>query len=316
MFENTPFDIRDERQLKALTGLPSALIQTLELSFCEAGQERRPAAYKAAADAGKRVRKPGGGRKGALKTAVRKIVFLLYYLKSCPTFDEPGAIFGMSRSKACENARKLRPSLYEALPRLSFIPHREFESVEAFRKAFAGIEKIMIDVTERETRRPADDEKQRESYSGKKKKNTVKNTAAGTPDKALRFIGATMPGRRHDYAMLKEEFSPDKPWFAEIETLFDLGYTGVLKDYDGSKAQVPHRKPRKSKDNPNPRLSEEQRERNRTIGKFRVLIENAFAGLKRYNVLVHAFRTGKDKFIDDVIALCAGLRDMLLGVRV
>jgi hypothetical protein len=92
-----------------------------------------------------------------------------------------------------------------------------------------------------------------------------------------------------------------------IVMLVDLGYQGILKDYEGENIQIPFKKPRKSKNNPNPSLTAEQKAYNKELSKTRVLVEHAIGSLKRFNILVHAFRNRKANFIDDVIALCAGL---------
>ncbi|MBF0414053.1 MAG: hypothetical protein HQK70_15280 [Desulfamplus sp.] len=42
------------------------------------------------------------------------------------------------------------------------------------------------------------------------------------------------------------------------------------------------------------------------------LVENAISGIKRFNILVHAFRNHKDNMEDDSIALAAGLWNFLL----
>lgn len=116
--------------------------------------------------------------------------------------------------------------------------------------------------------------------------------------------------------MLKKEFPADKPWFKDILMYLDLGYTGILKLYEGEDIQILHKKPRKSKNNPNPQLTEEQQEHNRLVGKIRIFVENALAGLKRYKILVHDFRNKKDNFVDDSIAICAGLWSMMIGIEV
>jgi len=74
----------------------------------------------------------------------------------------------MSRSKACENVHFLFPILCKALTDLGVMPHRKFETLEEFRAAFQNIETLLIDVTERPHRRPSDDAKQEDMYSGKK----------------------------------------------------------------------------------------------------------------------------------------------------
>lgn len=316
MFENLPLQVRDERQLKALTGTTQEQFERLEQEFSAVYEEAQEAAYDAAVKAGKRKRKPGGGRKGVLISMSLKLFFLLYYLKNYPTFDTLGSIFGLSRSKSCENLHKLMPLLHITLQRLDVLPHRDFESVEAFREAFKGAEAVLLDATERARQRPSDDKKQNELYSGKQKDHTVKNTIISTPDKIIRFVGHTMSGCNHDFAMLKSEFPPDIDWFENIPLYLDLGYTGILKLYEGDRIQIPHRKPRRSKNNSNPQLTEEQKEHNRMVGKIRIFVENSISGLKRYNILVHDFRNKKGNFVDETIAICAGLWNMMLGATI
>jgi len=93
----------------------------------------------------------------------------------------------------------------------------------------------------------------------------VKNTIISTTDKVIMFVGQTFTGHNHDYKMLKEEFTPDKPWFSDINALLDLGYQGIQKDYEGERIEIPTKKPRKSKANPEPKLSEEAKDKNREL---------------------------------------------------
>jgi len=304
--------IRDDRQIKALTGLSEEQFEILQQSFGEVYEEKQKEAYEQAAARGERTRKRGGGRKGTLATIADKLFFVLYYFKVYPTFDVLATFFSMARSKACENLHRLAPILQETLSRLGVLPHRDFKSVEELRQAFEGIDRIIIDVTERAHEKPQDKEKQSQLYSGKKKGHRVKNTVISTVSKFILFIGFTFTGHRHDYAMLKEAFSPEKPWFEDLIVLLDLGYQGIQKDYQGEGIVIPYKKPRKSKANPEPKLTEEQKEKNRALSKVRIFIENAIGGIKRYNVLNHPFRNKKNGFVDDVIALCAGLWNMIL----
>jgi len=202
--------------------------------------------------------------------------------------------------------------LYETLSALGVLPHRSFESIDEMRKVFENIELIIIDATERLYRRPKDSKKQSSMYSGKKKRHTIKNTVISTADKAVHFIGMTFPGSVHDYTMLKNEFSPEEPWFENINALLDLGYQGIQKDYIGDKIRIPHKKPRKSKNCQNPELTDEQKEKNRVLSRVRILVENAIGGIKRFNILNHIFRNKKKNFDDDVIVLCSGLWNMAI----
>lgn len=162
-------EVRDDRQLRALTGVSTEKLAILEDAFALALDDEKERKYREGLANGTRQRKPGGGRKGNLPTTYEKLVFLLYYLKVYPTFDVLAAQFGTSRSKACENVHAMLPILYIALQNLGVMPHRAFKSVEEFRAACDWIDDLLIDVTERPHSRPTDDAKQRELYSGKKK---------------------------------------------------------------------------------------------------------------------------------------------------
>lgn len=160
--------IRDERQLKALTGLSHAEFDHLLPVFSEVYAAQQHQKYAEGVVSGTRTRQPGGGAKGQLPTMADKLLFVLYYYKTYPTFDVFGTQFEMVRSKAHENLYKLSPVLHDTLVRLEMMPHREFKTPEELREALHGADRVIIDATERAYRRSQDDTKQREHYSGKK----------------------------------------------------------------------------------------------------------------------------------------------------
>ena len=118
---------------------------------------------------GHRSRKPGAGIKGNLPTMADKLLFVLYYYMTYPTFDVLGTQFDMVRSKANENLHKRSPILYDTLVEFDLRPYRELETPEALRAALTGVDQLLIDATARTCRRSQDDATQREYYSGKKK---------------------------------------------------------------------------------------------------------------------------------------------------
>ncbi len=161
-------EIRDDRQMRSLTGLSQAEFDQLLATFTEVYLAKRQAEYEQGVQAGKRQRKPGGGRKSKLPTIADKLLFVLYYYKDYPTFDVLGTHFNLARSKANTNLHQLSAILHETLVKLAMIPHREFKTVEELTRALNGIDQIIIDATERTYRRPQDVEQQRDYYSGKK----------------------------------------------------------------------------------------------------------------------------------------------------
>jgi hypothetical protein len=107
--------IRDDRQMKALTGVSQAQFDFLLPFFSRVYQETPHKRYEDGVEAGQRHRKPGAGIKGTLPTMADKLTFVLYYYKTYPTFDVLGAQCDMVRSKANENLHKLSPILYDTL---------------------------------------------------------------------------------------------------------------------------------------------------------------------------------------------------------
>jgi hypothetical protein len=161
--------IRDERQLKALTGLSHAEFDHLLPVFSEVYAEQQQQKYAEGVLSGTRTRQLGGGAKGKLPTLADTLVFVLYYYKTYPTFDVFGTQFAMVRSKAHENLYKLSPVLHKTLVRLEMMPHRTFTTPEELKAALKGVDRVIIDATERAYRRSQDDATQRDYYSGKKK---------------------------------------------------------------------------------------------------------------------------------------------------
>ena len=74
----------------------------------------------------------------------------------------------MARSRAHENLHKLSPILYDTLVHLELMPYRELATPEELKAAWHGVDRLLMDATERAYHRVQDDAKQREHDSGKK----------------------------------------------------------------------------------------------------------------------------------------------------
>ena len=141
--------IRDDRQMKALTGLSQVQCDSL-LSVCsDIDRATQQQTYAAGVASGTRRRHPGGGSKGKLPTMTEQLPFVLYDDKTSPTFDVLGMQFAMARSKAHEHLHKLSPMLYDTLVHLDLMPYREFATPEELKAALHGEDRLLIDATER-----------------------------------------------------------------------------------------------------------------------------------------------------------------------
>ena len=104
-------------------------------------------------------------------------------------------------------------------------------------------------------------------------------------------------------------------WFEFIELFIDLGYLGIADDFVIKKVNIPFKKPRKSKDNPNPQLTDEQKEHNKTVSKTRVRIEHAIGSMKIFNIMAHIYRNHKQGFEDLSAGICAALHNLKISIK-
>ena len=158
--------ILDDRQMRALTGLDMAAFCALAEPFASGCQQEADARFSAQRP---RQRKAGGGRKGVLDSPQQKLLFILYYLKNYPTFDVQAATFGLSRSKACEQAHRLSKALERTLGTLGVLPARAIDSLAQMQAVFADVPVLLLDATERPHHRPRAVVDRTADYVGKKK---------------------------------------------------------------------------------------------------------------------------------------------------
>lgn len=290
--------MRDQRQLRAVTGVDSREFGIILPIFEKVLYEflkSRP-----------RERAVGAGRKGVLKSAADKLIFILLYVKVYPTCDVASFIFGAHRTRCCEWVRHLLPLLEKALGRTTVLPKRKITTVAEFLAAFPEVKDLFIDGTERPVRRSKKYHKQAKNYSGKKKRHTRKNIVACDEKGRVLLISPTDGGRCHDLRCLKKwGIGTHIP--KQVGLWVDKGFTGLKAACD-NKVMMPHKKP------PKGRLSEAQREENRIISGLRIISEHAIGGIKRFGCLsdVYRNRCGQD---DRMISIAGGIWNLHLQNR-
>lgn len=289
--------LNQDRLLRALTGLNRKAFDALLPSFEQA--------YEASRDAAKpqRKRARGGGRKARLQSIEAKQFYILFYFKCYPTFDLAGILFDLDRSQTHEWMHELQPVLEAALGHELVVPERKLRSIEAFLEMFPGVERVMIDGTERPIQRPQEAEAQTQNYSGKKRRHTRKHLAAVDQTKRVLVLSHAREGKLHDKRFEAEEeiafHIPD-----EIPIEVDLGFQGLQSEY--TDIRIPHKKPRGGE------LTEEQKQQNRALSQSRVVCENAFAGIKRYGAVSAIYRNRIKDFDDHLMLTAAGLWNFYL----
>jgi hypothetical protein len=111
--------------------------------------------------------------------------------------------------------------LQRAQKTLRVLPKQRFENAAEFSQVVENNRNRVIDATEREHFRHPNEQHQRQHFRGRKQRHTVKNTVLATTAKGLVFVGKTVPGSRHDYALLKQEFAPREDWFKSVTVSVD-----------------------------------------------------------------------------------------------
>lgn len=289
--------LQDDRLLRAMIGLNRKAFEELLPSFSAAYQQSQ---MKPDVE---RKRAPGGGRKAILRTSSDKLFYILLYCKCYPTFDLMSALFGFDRSCAWDWVHGLLPVLEQALGHKQALPERKVRSMEEFLERFPEVKAVSFDGTERPVQRPKDSDKQKEHYSGKKKRHTRKHITGSTRKKRVILLTKATAGTVHDKRQLDEaDWVGNIPDEVTIEG--DLGFQGLQNEFEN--VHLPHKKP-KGKE-----LSEQQKQENREFSRQRVKCEHAHAGIKRYRSVTDVYRNRVHDFDDCLMLNAAGLWNLYL----
>ncbi len=195
------------------------------------------------------------------------------------------------------------------------LPKRKFESVEEFELHVKDAEALIFDGTENATERPKGKENQRVKYSGKKSTHTDIALLLSDKKRWIYYVSNLYDGSNVDFGVLKKEFPPEKDWFKNVKLLVDLGFVGIEKNYTIKELIIGEKKKRKSKSNPNPTLSDEQKELNKAVSKERIFVEHAIGGMKIYRILKNRCRLKTPELKDRIIGICAGLWNYHLAIN-
>ena len=207
---------------------------------------------------------------------------MFFYLRRYPTFIELGEQFGISESYS----HKIYHCISTILVKLKNIPNRKNLLED-------NLSKILIDVTEQQVERPLKNQKQ--FYSGKKKKHTIKVQLIICAI-SLKIISVRCKkGSVHDFKIFKNsKLSIAK----QVLILADSGYQGIEKIYANSK--TPHKKTKK-----NP-LRIDKKNENKELSKQRIPVEHINRRCKIFRITKEVYR-GKHKNYSKVWNIVSGI---------
>ena len=292
--------IKDKSRIfRSFTGLTLLAFCHLSSAFAEAQQQARQ--QQEAQRRTPRQRQVGGGRKATLLSLEDQLVFILFYFRYYPTQEVMGFLFGLSQSQANEWIHRLTPLLNAALGYEQQLPARQAADLEQLLAECSELA-FIIDGTERPIQRPKDPQRQREHYSGKKKRPTVKNIVVSEKrTKKVKGLGRTQPGKKHEKAATDEEgyrFPKDSKLWK------DLGFQGY--EPEQTTTYQPKKKPRGGE------LTVAEKEHNQAISRERIGIEHSLAGVKVFRIVRDIYRNHKPKFDDLIMETACGLHNLRL----
>jgi hypothetical protein len=226
------------------------------------------------------------GKPSTVLTLTEKLLLTFVYLRQYPTFEQLGAMFGISESYA----NKLFHQYLDILVNVGRLPgHKALLD--------GDLQAILIDVTEQPIERPL--KAQRDYYSGKKKRHTIKAQLIVCLKTLQILLLVCGKGRTHDFTLLKQ---CRLRITTALKKYADSGYQGILKLYPNS--LTPIKKPRKRE------LTKEEKRYNHELAKVRIAIEHVNRRCKIFRIVKETYR-GKHKHYHKtwtVVAVLVNLR--------
>lgn len=261
-----------------------------------------------------RVRGVGGGRKGVLPEGADKLLFILVYVRVYPLLFVQGMLFGMAESNACTWVKVLLPVLSEALDQNQVRPKRaRGRSLEEIIKEFPELKVlgILTDGTERPVRRPKEVTRQKEEYSGKKKRHTKKYVTFTHPKtQAILAVSEEAPGSKHDKKIVDDaQLSCTSQMLVQADT----GFQGL--EIGAAVVVTPIKRKRKKKGEPKDELTPAQKAHNTTLATARIAVEHSNAGFKRNRSLADVLRNTRAGTSDLLALVAMGLHNLRVLLR-
>lgn len=263
-----------KRQFCSLTGVTPAL-------FKDMVQRLRPGWVRLA------KRKNRSGRPHGVGGLEDHLLVLLILYRCHITQDFLALLYNVDKATISRSLQRIEPLVRRAL-----------SVTRSIRVTAEEAQALLIDATEQPIERPRKNQKR--WYSGKKKRHSIKTEIIATEKGRIVAVSASTPGAVHDVKLRRR--GPPLPQNAHAYA--DSGYQGYQKDHPA--IDIPYKKPKGGD------LTQEEKEYNNALSRFRVRVEHAIARIKKFRILADRFRypraTHAAKF-----AIIAGIVNIMAG---
>jgi len=231
------------------------------------------------------------------------LLFIVMYMKNYPLQEYQAMLFKIYQPKANMYIHLFTKIIQKSLKDNKYAPLRIGKNLNE-KLTELGIKDCYCDGTEREITRSTDYELQKEYYSGKSKKHTVKNNVMSDNTGRVLHLSDTCKGRVHDKRILDES----NVTFNDDTILFlDTGYKGFT---DKKATIIMPAKKKKGQE-----LTVEEKAENKNISSDRVKNEHTMSGVKRLRIVKDKLKVWANNFHDTIMEICCGLHNLRIEFR-
>ncbi|NDV97524.1 hypothetical protein D0T84_21905 [Dysgonomonas sp. 521] len=289
------------KSFRALTGLTH--IQFLHLlPYFEAAHDDYLSEYELNGKRRRNLRSFCIYKNSPLPSVSDRLFFILVYLKNNPLQEYHAACFGMDQKHCNTFVHCLNHVLRLSLETMGLVPaqtDKELSDRLSELSKDGTVQPILLhDGTEREIPRPVDPDEQKEQYSGKKKRHTVKNAVVVTVSCLILFVSQTVSGKTHDKKIADTMYSFSVPCILYQDT----GYQGYMPEKVTIIQPVKKRKGKV--------LSDQEKEFNTEVSRIRVRVEHAIGSAKFMRIVKDECRLKANRFVERIFATCAALHNL------
>ena len=208
--------------------------------------------------------------------------------------------FGVEQSTVSRYITLGGEILPHILPTADFMTDRlqNAESLDEIREILPDLH-ILIDGTHIPRQRPGDKGERKQAYSGKKKRFSFNIQVITNYMGLILNMSDAVNGSTHDYTLFKNHLAGLGAWLLQLAILLkkfgkklyvvvDLGYLGIIKDYNEFNVMQGTKRLRKTHPDYEPKnggLTDKQIQHNKAVSKKRIPVEWAIGRLKAYRLL-------------------------------
>lgn len=205
-----------------------------------------------------------------------QILMTLQYLREYRTYYHIGKDWKMSESNVCRIVLKIENILIKS-------GQFRLPGKKELWQSSSEEELVIMDVMESQIERPS--RKQKQFYSGKQKKHTLKTQLViqSKSQKILCLVNGK--GKTHDFQLFKNS---GVKFGTLMKVIADKGYQGIAKIHQLSETPIKKKKGRK--------LTKEEKNYNRQLNRLRVTVEHINRRLKIFKILSSPYRNRGKRF--------------------